>query len=151
LVLQELHQVRREGPHLDEVALLAVVLGGWNVHEPEKFGNVRRSQFLDVGRTYLDAVLEETVKEESTPIAFGARALEVDEHRVHAMDLLVSISRAVPHRHDEHEQLRALLRDLREDLDEVEGPVLPRVLLRVRETIEPRLELVQQESRGLLL
>src|SRR5438128_895292 len=44
-----------------------------------------------------------------------------------------------------------LLGDLGENLDEVEGPAAPRVLLGVRQPLEPRLKLVQNEQRGLLL
>src|SRR5258708_24831 len=44
-----------------------------------------------------------------------------------------------------------LQRDLREDLDEVEGPVLPRILFSVGQAVEPGLKLVQQQSSRLLM
>src|SRR5262245_1750926 len=77
--------------------------------------------------------------------------LEIHLHWVNAVDLLVSIALSVSHGHDQHQELGMLLGNLRQELDEVEGPISPRVLLRVRQSIEPGLKLIQKERRRLLL
>ena len=109
-------------------------------------------QGFDAGRCNLKAVVEEAVQQHAAPVllnAFSVSAcLEVDGHRVDAVHLLVGVAAAVAHRDHQHQQVRALLGNLRQDLDEVEGPVLPRVLLGVRQAVEPCLELVQQQHRG---
>ena len=61
------------------------------------------------------------------------------------MDLLVGIASAVSDGHDKYEKVRMLLCNFRKDLDEIERPVLPRVLLCVGQAVVLGLELVQQQ------
>ena len=114
-----------------------------------------RDQRFDGAAGDLQAVVEQTVQQHAAAIlldALGAAArLEVDGDRVDAMHLLVGVAAAVAHRDHQHQQVGALLGDLRKNLDEVERPVLPRVLLGVGEAVVPRLELVQQQHCRLVL
>ena len=97
----------------------------------------------------LQAVFEQTVQQHPAAIlldALGAATcLEVDGDRVNAMHLLIGVAAAVAHRDHQHQQVGPLLGDLRKNLDEVERPVLPRVLLGIGQAVVPRLELVQQQ------
>ena len=67
------------------------------------------------------------------------------------MDLLVGITAAVAHGNHQDEQIRPFFRDLGKNLDEVERPILPGVLLAVGKAVVPGLELVQQQHRRLVL
>ena len=78
-------------------------------------------------------------------VSLGLRSLKIDQHRVDPVDLLISVGVAVTNRDDQDKQLRVLLGDLGKNLDEVEGPVAPRILLGVRQPVIPGLELVQDE------
>jgi hypothetical protein len=91
------------------------------------------------------------VQQHAPPVmldSFGASArLEIDLHWVHAVNLLVGVAAAVTNRDDQDEKLGMFLGDLRQNLDKIESPILPGVLLRIRQPIEPRLKLVQQKHR----
>ena len=77
-----------------------------------------------------------------------AASHEVDGDWVNAMHLLIGVTAAVANRNDEHQQLRMLFGDLGQDLDEIECPVLPGVLLGVGQPVIPGLEFVQQQHCG---
>jgi hypothetical protein len=143
--------VRRERPRLDEVGADALVLGGRDVGEAQVLRDVLLDGGLDLRRLHVHPVVEETVQQEAKAVAARVRPLEVDLARVHAVNLLVRLGLAVADRDDEHEQFGVLLGDLGEELDEVERPRLPRVLLRVREAVVPGLELVEDERRRRVL
>ena len=103
----------------------------------------------------LQAIVEQAVEQHPATVlldAFGAAAcLEVNGDRIDAMYLLVGIAAAIAHRDHQNQKIGALLGNLRKDLDEIERPVLPRILLGVGEAIVPRLEFVQQQHRRLVL
>ena len=61
------------------------------------------------------------------------------------MNLLVGVAAAVANRNHQHEQIGVLFGNLRQNLNEVERPVLPRILLGVRQAVVPSLEFVQQQ------
>ena len=155
LFFEQAQQVRRVGPRFSELPALAFLLGGRHIEQPEGFGDVLRDQRFDGAAGDLQAVVEQTVQQHPAAIqldALGAAArLEVDGDRVDAMHLLVGVAAAVAHRDHQHQQVGALLGDLRKNLDEVERPVLPRVLLGVGQAVVPRLEFVQQQHRRLVL
>src|SRR5262245_10527213 len=65
LVLEELHQMGRKGPHLREVASPAVVLGRRNLGEPQVLRDMRGAERLDVRRCYLKPVLEKPVQKQA--------------------------------------------------------------------------------------
>ncbi len=110
------------------------------------------SQGVKVSRLgNLHPVLEDAMEQKPTTVSAGVRPLEIDQHRVHPVDLLIGVGAAVTHGDDQDEQFRVLLSDLGEDLDEVEGPVAPGMLLGVREPVVPCLELIQNEHGRLLL
>ena len=155
LFFEQAQQVRRVGPRFGEFPALAFLLGGRHVEQAEGFGDVLRDQRFDGAAGDLQAVVEQAVQQHPAAIqldALGAAArLEVDGDRVDAMHLLVGVAAAVAHRDHQHQQVGALLGDLRKNLDEVERPVLPRVLLGVGEAVVPRLELIQQQHRRFVL
>ena len=79
-------------------------------------------------------------------VAFRVWAFEIHQHRIDALNLLKGVSASVSYRYGKHQQLGVLLGDFRKQLDEIERPFLPRILLRVREAVIPSLELVEDES-----
>src|SRR5437764_234311 len=96
----------------------------------------------------LKPILKETMKKHSpavllNPVRTTAR-LEIHLNGIHAMHLLVSIGTTVSNRDHEHQEIRMLLCNLRKYLNEVKRPGLPGILLGVRQTIEPRLKLIEQ-------
>ena len=145
MVLKKRHEVRSKRPGLDEIFPHSLVFGGRDVGEPKVFRQVSGDRPGDLRIWHLHPVVEESVEKQSQPIAPRVRSLEVDLARVHAMNLLVRLRLAVPNRDDEDEEVRMLLRDLRQQLDEVECPRAPRELLRIRESVVPSLELVEDE------
>jgi hypothetical protein len=106
---------------------------------------------IDLGAGHLQTVLENAVQQEPLPVPLGERSLEVHQHRVDPVNLLVGVGVAVPHRNDQGEEFRVLLGDLGENLDEVEGPIPERILLGIRQPLEPGLELVEDDEGGLFL
>ncbi|MNR04945.1 hypothetical protein D3C85_1209430 [compost metagenome] len=111
-------------------------------------------QSFDIGSRDLQAVVEQTVQQHPPTIlldAFGvATRLKINGDRVNAVYLLVGVAAAIAYRDDQHQQLGMLLGDLRQDLDEIKRPVLPRVLLGVGQAVVPRLEFVQQHRGSVL-
>src|SRR3546814_1106457 len=109
-------------------------------------------QRLDIRPADLQTVFEQTVQQHPAAIVLDtlwtATSLEVDLNRVDAMDLLVGVGVAISHRYDQRQQVGVLLGDFREDLNEIERPVLPRELLGVGETVIPGLELIEQQHGG---
>ena len=54
------------------------------------------------------------------------------------------IAAAIANGDHQHQQIRPLFGNLRKDLDKVERPVLPRVLLGIGQAVVPGLEFIQQ-------
>ncbi len=67
------------------------------------------------------------------------------------MDLLIRICLPVPDGYYQHEKLRVLLRNLGKHLNHVRRPGSPRVLLGISQSVEPGLELIENERCRLLL
>ena len=101
----------------------------------------------------------DTPEQTRIAMAFGATGIGLTrtEHmffegdRIDAMHLLIGVASTVANRNHEHQQFRMLLGDLGQDLDEVERPVLPGVLLGVGQTVVPGLKFVKQQHRGTVL
>jgi hypothetical protein len=85
----------------------------------------------------LQAILEQSVLEQTLSIPPRVRSFEVNPQGIHAVNLLVGISVAIPHRDNQEQQFGMWFGYLREDLDEVVCPVLPRILFGVGQTVEP--------------
>ncbi len=147
--------MRSVGPRLGKFPTLALLLGWRYVEQTEGFGDVRLNQRFDGIAGDLQSVVEQAMQQHAAAILLDALGtagrLEVDGDRVDAMHLLVGIAAAVAHRDHQHQQIGALVGNLRKNLDEVECPVLPRVLLGVGEAVVPCLEFVQQQHRRLVL
>jgi len=67
-----------------------------------------------------------------------------------AVNLLKRLRLIVADGHHQRQEIGMVVGDLGQQLDEVEGPVAPRVLLCVGQAVIPRLELVQQQRGGWL-
>src|SRR5689334_19846559 len=107
-----------------------------NLSQPQILRDMRRTEFRDVRRRNLQSIFKQSVKEETAAVALGVRALEVNFGNFDAMDLLICIGGAVAHGDDQNEKVGMFLRDFGEDLDEIEGPSLPRVLLGIGQPVE---------------
>ena len=149
LILQQLQQVGCERPARGELASDPIVLGRRSPAQPQVFGDVDLGGPLDLFVRDLQAVLEQTVEQQLLAVASGGRALEVGLDRSDAADLLKGVGVAVPYRCDQYEQLGVGLGDLGEELHDVERPRAPRVLLGVRQPVEPGLVLVENQRRRL--
>lgn len=99
----------------------------------------------------IDAVVEDAIKKKAAAVGLRLLALEVDPHGIDPKKLLGGVRRALADGDDQGQQLGVRLRDLREQLDEIEGPNLTRLTARVAQAVEPSLELVEKKSGRLRL
>lgn len=104
---------------------------------------------VDLSSGDVHAVFKDAVKQKALTILSGLRALEVHQHRVDTVNLLVRFRLVVTDGGNEDEQVGVVVGDFRKQLDEVERPVAPRILLCVGQAVVPRLEFVQQQCGGL--
>lgn len=58
------------------------------------------------------------------------------------MYLLIRVTAAIPYRNHQHQKVWPFFGNLGKDLDKVERPMLPWILLGIRQAIIPRLKLV---------
>jgi hypothetical protein len=149
LIFKELQKVRCKWPRFAEIPPLSLVLGRWDVEQPEKLGDVDSNEAFDSRWRNLNPVLEQPMQQHSAAVVLDTlgttTSLKIDLHRIHPMDLLIGIGIAVPNRHDQRKEIGVFLGNLRQDLDEVERPVFPRILLGVGQAIKPSLKLIKQK------
>src|SRR5262245_25994177 len=115
--------MRCKGPGFDELGLPLFVLGLRHLRQSKVFTHVWPDRGFDLRRMDLHPVLEDAVQKEALPITLCEGTLEVDQYRIDPVNLLVSVGISVPHRDDQYEQLGVFLSNLRQDLNEIEGPV----------------------------
>lgn len=118
---------------------------GCDILEPDVFTDMCLDRFRNFVVCHLDAVIKEAVQEKTKAILLRGRSLKVNNDRVDPLNLLKGVRVSVANGNDKRQQIGMLLGDLRENLNEVEGPVTPWVLLGVRQPVIPRLEFVQDE------
>jgi hypothetical protein len=106
---------------------------------------------LHIVRCDLASILKKSMEQQTTPVKLRGRPFEIDFNRRYASNLLIRISGAVTNRYDQNQELGVLLGDLGKNLDEVKRPDLPGILLRIRQAVEPCLELIQQKRDRLVL
>ena len=151
LFFKQAQQMRRKRPGHQELLALALVLSGGHPHQTQALRHVRFNERSDLRFGDLQPVGEQTMQQHSAsilldPLGVAARH-EVDGDRIDAMHLLIGVAATVTNRNHEHQQFRMLLGDLGQDLDKVERPVLPGVLLGVGQAVIPSLEFVQKQHR----
>ena len=155
LLFQQAQQVRGEGPRHRKFAPPAVLVGGRYGQETEVLGDMRCDKRLHVGHGDLQTVLEQAMQQHAASVFLNllriAAGHEINGDRVNAVHLLIGVAAAVAYRDHQYQQIRSLFGDLREDLDEGESPVLGGLLLGVGQTVEPGLELIEQQHHRLLL
>src|ERR1039458_6727768 len=95
---------------------------------------------LDVPSGDVQPILEDTVKQKTLTVVLRLSALEIDEHRVDAVNLLIRLRLIVADRGNQHEQIGVVIGDFREQLDEVISPSLNFRLWTIAQSIKPRLE-----------
>jgi len=143
--------MRCKRPCFYEVSSQAAMLSRASILQAQKFGNMVGDQALDLAISYLKTVLEQTVEQQTQSVVFGGWPLKVNNGGVHTLDLLKSIRVSISNRHNEHKQVGVFLGDLGQNLDEIEGPGSPGVLLGVGEAVIPRLEFIEDECRRRML
>ena len=142
LVFEKLHQVRRIGPRVYKLLPGTLVFCGCDILEPDVFTDMCLDRFRNFIVCNLYAVLKEAVQEKAKAILFRGRPFEINNDRVDTLNLLKSIRVSVANGNDKYQQIGMLLGDLRENLNKVESPIAPWVLLGVRQPVIPRLEFV---------
>ena len=145
LVFEKLHQVRRVGPRVYKLFPGTLMLCWRDILEPDIFADVYLDRLRNFVACHLDAVIKEAVQEKTKAILLCRRPLKVNNDRVDPLNLLKGVCVSVANGNDKYQQIGVLLGDLREDLNEVEGPVAPWILLGIRQPVIPRLEFVQDE------
>ena len=143
--------MRSKGPCDQKFTAAALTIRCGDVHQAQVFFDVHRDQLVDRWLGDLQAILKQTVQQHPATILlnpFGISTChEVNGNRIDAMHLLVGIAAAIANRDDQHQQLGVLVGNFRQNLDEGECPVFPRVLLGIGQAVVPRLEFVEQQHR----
>ena len=134
--------MRCEGPSLDEITAQLFDLRWRHIEKTDIFIEMRLNDCPNRAVADLQAVLEQTMQQQPATISLCARTFEIDLDGIDPVNLLVGVGRAIPDGDDQHEEIGIFLRDFRKNLDEVECPILPGILLGVGEAVVPCLEFV---------
>src|ERR1700738_811651 len=93
-----------------------------NLRQPDVFLEMGPNKSFDLPSWNVQPILKDPVKKEALTILLGLRALKIDEHRIYSVNLLIRLRLIVADRGNEHEQIGAVICDLREQLDKVKRP-----------------------------
>ena len=112
LVFEQPHQHGRVGPRFKEFGSLGFVLRRRDLRQPDVFFNMGLNESFDLWAGNVQSIFEDPVKQQALTILFGLGALEIDEHRINAVNLLICLRLIVADRRNQHEQIGAVIGDL---------------------------------------
>ncbi len=112
--------------------------------EPDIFLDVGFDEAGDIRRRHIHPILENAVEQQTLAVFLRLHTLEIHKDGIDAVDLLIRLRLIVANGNEQHEQVGMVVGDFRQELDEIERPFAPRILLGVRQAVIPGLKFVQQ-------